>query len=107
MRRSIAGHEDVIPHLIGSGIPVMGHLGLTPQSVNQLGGYRLQARSEAEAAQSRDHHMGEVLADTALRAHHVGNRRGHVGGAGQIGEIAADAPGQVAQGRHDGAAGGE
>jgi len=28
----------------------MGHLGLTPQSVNQLGGYRLQGRSETDAA---------------------------------------------------------
>ncbi|MBE7539182.1 MAG: 3-methyl-2-oxobutanoate hydroxymethyltransferase [Opitutaceae bacterium] len=46
----VAGHEDVILHLVGSGIPVMGHLGLTPQSVNQIGGYRLQGRSEAEAA---------------------------------------------------------
>lgn len=46
----VAGHEDVIAHLVGSGIPVMGHLGLTPQSVNQIGGYRLQGRSEAEAA---------------------------------------------------------
>jgi 3-methyl-2-oxobutanoate hydroxymethyltransferase len=46
----VAGHEDVIPHLVGSGIPVMGHLGLTPQSVNQLGGYRLQGRSEGDAA---------------------------------------------------------
>jgi 3-methyl-2-oxobutanoate hydroxymethyltransferase len=49
----VAGHEDVVSHLVGSGIPVMGHLGLTPQSVNQLGGYRLQGRSEAEAAQLR------------------------------------------------------
>lgn len=46
----VAGHEEIIAHLIGSGIPVMGHLGLTPQSVNQLGGYRVQARS-AEAAE--------------------------------------------------------
>jgi len=49
----VAGHEDVIAHLVESGIPVMGHLGLTPQSVNQLGGYRLQGRSEAEAARLR------------------------------------------------------
>ncbi|AOS44776.1 3-methyl-2-oxobutanoate hydroxymethyltransferase [Lacunisphaera limnophila] len=49
----VTGHEDVIAHLVGSGIPVMGHLGLTPQSVNQLGGYRLQGRSEAEAARLR------------------------------------------------------
>src|SRR5688572_5569038 len=38
----VTGHEDVIAHLIQSGIPVMGHLGLTPQAVHQLGGYRLQ-----------------------------------------------------------------
>lgn len=46
----LRGHEDVIEHLVGSGIPVMGHLGLTPQSVNQFGGYRVQARTEAEGA---------------------------------------------------------
>lgn len=46
----VDGHEDVVEHLVGSGIPVMGHLGLMPQSVNQLGGYRLQGRSEADAA---------------------------------------------------------
>ncbi len=45
----VAGHEDVIAHLVTSGIPVMGHLGLTPQSVHQFGGYRLQGRSLAEA----------------------------------------------------------
>ncbi len=49
----VAGHEDVITHLVGSGIPVMGHLGLTPQSVNQLGGYRLQGRSPDEAGRVR------------------------------------------------------
>ena len=49
----VSGHEDVVAHLIGSGIPVMGHLGLMPQSVHQLGGYRLQGRSASEAAQLR------------------------------------------------------
>lgn len=49
----VAGHEDVIEHLVGSGIPVMGHLGLTPQAVHQLGGYRLQGRSPAEAERLR------------------------------------------------------
>lgn len=58
----VAGHEDVIAHLVGSGIPVMGHLGLTPQSVNQLGGYRLQGRSETDAArlQSDAHRLEEI-----------------------------------------------
>ena len=49
----VSGHEDVIAHLVGSGIPVMGHLGLTPQSVNQFGGYRVQGRSSAEAERDR------------------------------------------------------
>jgi 3-methyl-2-oxobutanoate hydroxymethyltransferase len=50
----VSGHEDVIRHLVESGIPVMGHLGLTPQSVHQLGGFRVQGRSEAAAAQLRE-----------------------------------------------------
>src|SRR4051794_97798 len=33
--------------LVAAGIPVMGHLGLTPQSVNVFGGYRVQGRGEA------------------------------------------------------------
>jgi len=49
----LAGHEDVVARIVGSGIPVMGHLGLTPQSVHQLGGHRLQARSAAAADQLR------------------------------------------------------
>ncbi len=43
----VAGHEDVVSHLVESGIPVMGHLGLTPQSVHQFGGYRFQGRDVA------------------------------------------------------------
>lgn len=45
------GHLDVVRHIVDSGVPVMGHLGLTPQSVNQLGGYRVQGREEAAARQ--------------------------------------------------------
>ena len=35
--------------LVRAGIPVMGHIGLTPQSVNQLGGFRVQGRGETGA----------------------------------------------------------
>lgn len=40
---------DTIKALIDAGIPVHGHLGLTPQSVNKFGGYGIRAKEEAEA----------------------------------------------------------
>jgi 3-methyl-2-oxobutanoate hydroxymethyltransferase len=40
--------------LVGSGIPVMGHIGLTPQSVTKLGGYKAQGRTAAAARQLYD-----------------------------------------------------
>jgi 3-methyl-2-oxobutanoate hydroxymethyltransferase len=40
---------EVTDHLVRAGIPVMGHLGLTPQSVNQFGGFKVQGREEAAA----------------------------------------------------------
>lgn len=39
---------ETIRAMVGVGIPVMAHLGLTPQSIHQFGGYRLQGRSAAE-----------------------------------------------------------
>ncbi|MGH7507026.1 MAG: 3-methyl-2-oxobutanoate hydroxymethyltransferase, partial [Longimicrobiales bacterium] len=40
--------------LVRAGIPVMGHVGLTPQSVHALGGYRVQGREQEQAARLRD-----------------------------------------------------
>lgn len=45
----VAGHEDVITHLVGSGVPVMGHLGLQPQSVQAYGGFKPQGRDAVAA----------------------------------------------------------
>ena len=45
----VAGNEKTISHIVESGIPVMGHIGLTPQSVLALGGYRVQGGTEEAA----------------------------------------------------------
>jgi len=46
---------ETVAFLVKRGIPVIGHVGLTPQAVNALGGYRARGRDDAEAA--------KVLAD--------------------------------------------
>lgn len=40
---------DAVRAIVGAGIPVMGHLGLTPQSVHQLGGFRAQGKNASAA----------------------------------------------------------
>jgi 3-methyl-2-oxobutanoate hydroxymethyltransferase len=40
-------HLDLVHRLVDVGIPVMAHVGLTPQSVHAMGGYRVQGRGEA------------------------------------------------------------
>ncbi|MCG2726544.1 MAG: 3-methyl-2-oxobutanoate hydroxymethyltransferase [Elusimicrobia bacterium] len=45
----IDGHEDTLSHIIKSDIPVMGHLGLTPQSINKFGGYKIQGKDKTGA----------------------------------------------------------
>ena len=46
----VRGHEDVLQHIVESGIPIMGHLGLTPQSVHGFGGFKVQGTTEEAAA---------------------------------------------------------
>jgi len=53
-----------IAKIVEAGIPVVGHIGLTPQSVNTLGGWRVQGRSDAQAEQL----MSDALAVQAAGA---------------------------------------
>ena len=57
------GNLELVSHLVESGIPVMGHLGLTPQSVNQLGGFKVQGR---------DKEKGEALMQESLALQKAG-----------------------------------
>jgi 3-methyl-2-oxobutanoate hydroxymethyltransferase len=48
----LEGGENIAPtirHLVKNGVPVMGHVGLLPQSVKQMGGYKIQGRNDAGA----------------------------------------------------------
>ncbi len=44
-----AAMAETVAYLVQRGIPVCGHLGLTPQSVHQLGGYKVQGRQQSDA----------------------------------------------------------
>lgn len=50
------GKEEAesVRRIVNAGIPVMGHLGLTPQSIHQFGGFGLRAKEEAEAQKLKE-----------------------------------------------------
>lgn len=65
----LEGGAAVLPQveaLAGAGVPVVGHLGLTPQSVNLLGGYRVQGRGESGEMVLRDAKALEAAGATAI-----------------------------------------
>lgn len=48
---------ELIQALVGNGVPVLGHIGLTPQSIKEMGGYRVQGKSSEQARQLMDDAM--------------------------------------------------
>lgn len=59
--------SESIQRILSAGIPVMGHLGLTPQSINKFGSYNVRAREEAEAKKLiADAHLLEELGCFAI-----------------------------------------
>lgn len=65
----LEGGAAVLPQveaLASSGVPVIGHLGLTPQSVNLLGGYRVQGRGESGEMLLRDAKAMEAAGASAI-----------------------------------------
>lgn len=57
---------ETVRFLVERGVPVCAHIGLTPQAVHQLGGYRVQGRSEAGAAQLKADALALEQAGAAL-----------------------------------------
>lgn len=59
--------EESVTRILSAGIPVMGHLGLTPQSINKFGTYSVRAKEEAEAKKLiEDAHLLEDLGCFAI-----------------------------------------
>ena len=59
---------DTVRRLVDVDIPVMGHIGLTPQSVHRMGGYRVQGRVEGRAAGCRERLLEDAAALEAAGA---------------------------------------
>jgi 3-methyl-2-oxobutanoate hydroxymethyltransferase len=61
-----AGHERIIKHIVDSGVPVIGHIGLTPQAVHKLGGYKIQGKDTSSAL--RLHALAKKLEESGCSA---------------------------------------
>jgi 3-methyl-2-oxobutanoate hydroxymethyltransferase len=61
-----AAMAPTVEFLVERGVPVCGHLGLTPQSVHQLGGYKVQGRGEAAAQRLVDDALALQQAGAAV-----------------------------------------
>lgn len=59
----LLGNETLIRHLVQSGVAVIGHLGLTPQSIHTMGGYQVQGRRQAQ---------GDIIYQHAMQAQDAG-----------------------------------
>src|SRR5229473_8062859 len=59
---------DTVARLTAVDIPVMGHIGLTPQSVHRMGGHRVQGRKQGKAPGCRDRLMEDAAAIEAAGA---------------------------------------
>ena len=62
-----AQHATLVEKLVSAGIPVMGHIGLTPQSFHQLGGFKVQGRDSG----GRDRLLADALALEAAGAYAI------------------------------------
>jgi 3-methyl-2-oxobutanoate hydroxymethyltransferase len=62
-----AEHAPLVSRLVRAGVPVMAHIGLMPQSVHQMGGFKVQGRGEGEA----DQMVADALAMEAAGAYSI------------------------------------
>ena len=99
----LEGGEEIIETvkaLVNAGIPVMGHLGLTPQSVHQLGGYSLQAKQVSESVScptigigAGNHNDGQILVSTDMLGMTQGFSPKFLRRYAQLSEVMTDAIG--------------
>jgi 3-methyl-2-oxobutanoate hydroxymethyltransferase len=58
---------ELVERIVGAEVPVIGHLGLTPQSIHRMGGYKVQGKTESAAEElARDARMLEAAGASAI-----------------------------------------